>query len=218
MTRLTDLWPPFGLTLGAGDLTLRPVADDDLPPLVDAVLSGIHEPGESPFAFPWTDVPPEDLPRNTAMHVWQQRSKTSPGSWSLLFGVWRRGEFLGCQELLASSFAETRTVSTGSWLKRSAQGQGVGTPMRAAVVGYAFDYLGAEVAESEAMDFNKASLAVSRSLGYTPNGVWRHSGGRSQVSNMQRMRLVPEDFRRPDWTLEVAGHPEAARFLGVQPA
>jgi hypothetical protein len=32
------------------------------------------------------------------------------------------------------------------------------------------------------------------------------------------MRLVPEDFRRPEWTLEVAGHPEAARFLGVQPA
>jgi RimJ/RimL family protein N-acetyltransferase len=216
MTRLTELWPLFALALRPEDLTLRPVADDDLPPMVDAVLSGIHEPGESPFAFPWTDVPAEDLPRNTAMHVWQQRSKTSPGSWSILFGVWRRGEFLGCQELLASSFAETRTVSTGSWLKRSAQGQGVGTRMRAAVVGYAFDYLGAEVAESEAMDFNKASLAVSRSLGYTPNGIRRHSGGRGRVANIQRMRLTPKQFRRPQWTLEVAGHQEAARFLGVQ--
>jgi RimJ/RimL family protein N-acetyltransferase len=147
----------------------------------------------------------------------QQRPKTSPGSWSILFGAWRGGEFLGCQELLASGFAETRTVSTGSWLKRSAQGQGHGTRMRAAVVGYAFDLLGAEVAESEAMDFNAASLAVSRSLGYRPNGTWRHSGGRGQVINMRRMRLESRDFRRPPWRLEVAGHPEVARFLGAQP-
>ena len=117
--------------------------------------------------------------------------------------------------MIASSFAETRTVSTGSWLKQSAQGQGLGTEMRAAVVLYAFDFLQAEVAESEAMDFNTASLGVSRSLGYQPNGIWRHSSGRGHVTNMQRMRLTPQTLKRPDWPLGEAGHRPVARFLGL---
>jgi hypothetical protein len=35
---------------------------------------------------------------------------------------------------------------------------------------------------------------------------------------MQRMRLTPEQFRRPDWSLRTAGHPAAARFLGLEDA
>jgi RimJ/RimL family protein N-acetyltransferase len=218
MTQLTDIWPVLGLTLTTPRLQLRPVADDHIPAMVDAVLSGIHDPDASPFSFPWTDAPREELPRNTAAHVWHQRAKTTAGSWSLLFGVWQGNDFAGCQELLATSFAETRTVSTGSWLKQSAQGQGLGTEMRTAVVLYAFDFLSAEVAESEAFDFNTASLGVSRSLGYEPNGVWRHSSGRDHVRTMQRMRLTPELFRRPDWSLKTAGHLAAARFLGIEDA
>jgi hypothetical protein len=59
MTSPSELWPPFGLVVRSGDLTLTPITDDDLPGLVDLVRSGIHDPGRLPFLTPWTRTPPE---------------------------------------------------------------------------------------------------------------------------------------------------------------
>ena len=64
-----------------------------------------------------------------------------------------------------------RTVHTGSWLGRAYQGRGLGKEMRAAVLGFAFDGLGAQVAESSAFLDNAASNGVSKSLGYEENGL-----------------------------------------------
>ncbi|NYD79108.1 hypothetical protein SAMN05216555_101336 [Arthrobacter cupressi] len=52
MTSLTDIWPAFGLVLSTPRLQLKPVQDMDLPALLDAARSGIHEPGRSPFSTP----------------------------------------------------------------------------------------------------------------------------------------------------------------------
>jgi RimJ/RimL family protein N-acetyltransferase len=114
----------------------------------------------------------------------------------------------------AKNFATLKTVSTGSWLKQSVQGRGLGKEMRAAVALYAFDWLGAEIAESEAASWNEASLGVSRSLGYELNGITRKAWG-TQVETVQHVRLTPETFKRPDWTLQVKGHEPAAKFLGI---
>ena len=111
-------------------------------------------------------------------------------------------------------FAALKTVSTGSWLKQSVHGQGLGKEMRAAVTLYAFDWLKAEVAESEAAAWNAASLGVSRALGYELNGVTRTAWG-NKVEEVQKVRLTPQTFKRPDWTLQVEGHEPAARFLGA---
>jgi RimJ/RimL family protein N-acetyltransferase len=86
--------------------------------------------------------------------------------------------------------------------------------MRAAVALYAFDWLGAEVAESEAAVWNAASLGVSRSLGYELNGITRTAWG-SKIDDVQKVRLTPVTFKRPAWTLKVEGHEAAAEFLGV---
>ncbi len=102
----------------------------------------------------------------------------------------------------AKDFALLKTVSTGSWLKQSVQGRGLGKEMRAAVVLWAFDWLGADVAESEAADWNAASLGVSRALGYEPNGTTRKAWG-TQVETVQKVRVTPATFKRPDWTLQV---------------
>jgi len=214
MTALTSFWPLFDLTLTTPRLVLKPVADDHIGAAVAAARSGIHEPGKSPFSTPWTEQPADALGPNMARWYWRCRAEFTPESWTLLLGIWHDGEFIGCQDVGARDFAALKTVSTGSWLKQSVQGLGFGKEMRAAVVLYAFDWLKAEVAESEAATWNAASLGVSRSLGYELNGVTRTTWG-DRVEHVQKIRVTPETFKRPDWTLKVEGHEAAASFLGV---
>lgn len=70
MAVASDLWPPFGLVVRTGDLTLTLVTDTDLPGLVDLALAGIHPPDSMPFETSWTTAPAADLPRLYAAHYW----------------------------------------------------------------------------------------------------------------------------------------------------
>ena len=212
MTTLAEIWPPFGLTLTTPRLTLRPVLDADIPAAVAAARSGVHEPGKSPFSTPWTELPDDELAPNMAQWYWRCRAGFTPESWTLLLSVWHNEDLLGVQDIGAKNFNTLKTVSTGSWLKQAAQGQGFGKEMRAAVVSYAFEYLQAEVAESEAASWNKQSLGVSLSLGYELNGLVRDGWG-DKVEEVQRVRLTPETFNRPNWTLKVQGHEELKTYL-----
>ncbi|WP_455833772.1 GNAT family N-acetyltransferase [Pseudarthrobacter siccitolerans] len=214
MTTIRDVWPLFGLRLATPRLELRPIRDEDIPAAVEAARSGIHEAGRNPFSTPWTELPADELGPNMARWYWRCRAEFTPESWTLLLGIWHDGEFVGCQDVGAKDFAALKTVSTGSWLKQSVQGRGLGKEMRAAVVLYAFDWLGAEAAESEAALWNEASLGVSRTLGYELNGITRKAWG-PKVETVQHVRLTPETFKRPDWTLQVEGHETAAKFLKV---
>jgi RimJ/RimL family protein N-acetyltransferase len=214
MTDLSDIWPPLGLTLTTPRLVLRPIRDDDIPAAIEAALSGISEPGRSPFSTPWNEFPAEKLAPNMAQWYWRCRAGVTPEAWTMLLGVWHDGQIIGCQDIEAKDFGILRTVTTGSWLRKSVHGRGMGKEMRAAVVSYAFDYLKAEVAESEAAAWNEKSLGVSRSLGYELNGVARRSwaGIRQDV---QMVRVTPESFKRPDWTLKVEGQEATAKYLGL---
>ena len=214
MTALSSIWPLYDLVLASPRLELRPIQDQDIPAAVDAARSGIHEPGRNPFSTPWTDLPAEELGPNMARWYWRCRAECTPEAWTLLLGIWREGQFIGCQDIGAKDFATRKTVTTGSWLRKSAHGLGLGREMRAAVVLWAFDWLGAEVAESEAADWNAASLGVSRSLGYELNGTTRKAWG-NKVETVQHVRVTPATLKRPDWTLQVQGHESAAKFLKV---
>jgi RimJ/RimL family protein N-acetyltransferase len=214
MTELISVWPPFALSLTTPRLTLRPLRDGDIPAAVEAAASGIHDEDRNPFSIAWTAVPADRLGPNMARWYWQCRAAATPETWTLTLGIWHNDTFLGCQDLSAHDFTVLRTVTTGSWLTRSAQGRGFGKEMRAAVALYAFDWLGAEVCESEAADWNGASLGVSRSLGYELNGTTRMSWAGKQET-VQRVRLTPDTFHRPDWQLKVEGHEPTAKFLGI---
>jgi len=214
MTSLTSIWPLFGLELTTPRLVLRPIADADIPAAVAAAASGVHEPGRNPFSTPWAELPADELGPKMAQWYWRCRGQATPEDWTLLLGIWHEGELVGCQDVGSKDFATLKTVSTGSWLKQSVQGRGLGKEMRAAVVLYAFDWLNAEVAESEAAVWNAASLGVSRSLGYELNGVTRTAWG-DKVVDVQKIRLTPATFKRPDWTLQVKGHEAAAKYLGA---
>ncbi len=212
---LLDVWPLFGLRLLTPRLELRPIRDEDLPALADAALAGVHDPARTPFAMPWTDAPREQLLPNLARYVWQERAAIRPGTWNLLFAVLEDGRPIGVQDLRAVDFAALRTVSSGSWLTRSRHGDGLGTEMRAALLMFAFDELGAEVAESGAYDWNAPSLAVSTKLGYRENGIARVAPKPGVLETEVRLRLEPGWLRRPDWALRVEGADAArAALLG----
>lgn len=211
--QLTDVWPLFGLRLLSPRLELRPVRDADLPALADAAEAGIHDPLVMPFASPWTDAAPADMRAGLAQHVWSLRATIEPNDWNLLFAVLENGVPIGVQDLRASEFATLRTVSSGSWLTMDRQGEGFGTEMRAALLMFAFDELGATVAKSGAAFWNVSSLAVSRRLGYRDNGVARFTSRVGQANEEQLFRLTPAEFVRPDWALGVEGADAARRAL-----
>jgi RimJ/RimL family protein N-acetyltransferase len=166
----TDHWPLFGLRVQTPMLTLRYPDDDDAVALAELAAEGIHDPGWMPFSFPWTDVAPPLLQRQSMQYVWRTRAEWVPEQWQLPMAVVVDGHVVGVQGLLAEQYAVLRTVTTGSWLGRIYQGKGIGTEMRAAILHLAFAGLGAEYALSRAFVDNDASIAVTRRHGYEDVG------------------------------------------------
>lgn len=202
---IEEAWPVFGLELRSPNLRLRVVRDEDLPGLLDAVAAGIHDPAVMPFGVPWTDAEPAELRRSFVQYQWGKRSRVRPGTWDLSFTVLLQDVPIGIQDIAASDLATRRTVTTGSWLTRSQQGLGIGKEMRAATLLFAFDHLGADVAESSAASGNRSSLGVSRALGYEDNGRSRIVSRPGEVQVEQRVRLDRDAFKRPSWDLAVTG-------------
>jgi RimJ/RimL family protein N-acetyltransferase len=168
---MQSAWPFSSLRLRTPRLELRLPDETDLAALAELAVAGVHPPDEMPFEVPWTDVSGDELRRRVLQYHWFMRGKLEPDDWVLNFVVVRDGAVVGSQGLEAARFSVSRTVSTGSWVGRAHQGDGVGREMRAAVLHLAFAGLRAERAESAAFTDNPASSAVSRSLGYAEDGT-----------------------------------------------
>jgi RimJ/RimL family protein N-acetyltransferase len=164
-------WPLYDIRVWTERLELRLPSEDELIELLEIARSGIHDPNEMPFGFAWTDQPSPFFERSFMQYHWSTRATFSPAKWSLDLGVWFEGKLVGTQGIDAENFAVLRTVSTGSWLAREFQGRGIGKEMRQAVLGFAFDHLGAVWAKSGSFVDNPASAAVSRSVGYEEDGI-----------------------------------------------
>jgi RimJ/RimL family protein N-acetyltransferase len=199
-------WPLFGLELVTPRLVLRPPTDGDFPGLLAAIDAGIHDPATMPFLFPWTDAEPPARRRRAVQYWWSVRASWTADDWHLPFAVFLDGRAIGLQALMGTDFPRLRTVGSGSWLTLDAQGRGIGREMRAAMLAFAFETLGAEVAVSGAFTDNAASLAVSRALGYEPNGLHRHAR-RGQVAETIELRLTRARWEenRPDLDVAVRG-------------
>ncbi len=187
-----SVWPLFDLRIRFGEVALRPVREADLPHLA-TVQPDDYE--HDPHAEMLTGL---DLRRNRARLVyqgyWRSLGTWSPTSWCLDFAVGYRGSVVGVQSLEAEDFPTLRTVDSGSWLIRSVRGRGVGVAMRTAVLGLAFDHLGALAAVTSARNDNAASLGVSRRVGYTDNGVSLNDSGHGLVE-LQHLRITAQDWR-----------------------
>lgn len=200
----TELWPLFGLRITTPRLTLRPITDADFDEMGALIEEGIHPPDVMPFTSPWTDASPPDLQRGAMQYHWRQRAGWSTEEWTLDFGVWEDGRLVGQQGVMAREFPTLREVASGSWVGMPHQGRGIGKEMRAAVLHLAFDALGAQRAHTEAFADNAASLAVTRSLGYAPNGV-EHRVRRDRPARILRFvleRATWAEHRRDDITVD----------------
>ncbi len=201
---LSDLWPLFGLRVRTPRLELRLPYDDELTVLADLAARGVHDPTTMPFLVPWTDQPSPQLQRGLLQFHWRSRAEWAPDAWRLELGVFVGGELVGAQGMLAQRFGVVRAVETGSWIGREHQGRGIGTEMRAAILHLAFAGLGARVAYSAAFETNRASVGVSRALGYVDNGErWvtrRADPARELLFRLERARW--EERRRADISLE----------------
>jgi RimJ/RimL family protein N-acetyltransferase len=203
-----DPWPLDGLVVRTPRLELRPDDDPGLRELIEVAYGGVHPPEEMPFGHPWTDADPRYLGRGTLQYFWRERATLDPARWSLNLLIRSResGAVLGMQSVRATSFSVLREIASGSWLGLPHQGRGLGTEMRAAMLGLAFDHLGAASARSEAFDDNHASLTVSRRLGYREDGHEMYER-RGRPARMVRLLLDRDGWtaHRPDWPLEVDG-------------
>ncbi|MEY2473301.1 MAG: hypothetical protein QOK28_2630 [Actinomycetota bacterium] len=164
-------WPLFDLSIRTPRVELRYPDDELVIRAVDVARNGIHDPATMPFGFPWTDAKSPEFERNSLKHWWKSRADHTPDSWNLNFVVLVDGEVVGSQGAVAAKFGTLRQAETGSWLGQAFQGQGIGKEMRAAVLHFLFDGLGAQRAISGAWHDNPSSLGVSRALGYEDNGV-----------------------------------------------
>ena len=193
-------WPLFDLRVRTARLELRLPGLAELDDLADLAAAGVHEADVMPFSTPWTDAPAQQRATSTLQWHWNQWAWWQPGRWNLEFVVVMDGVVVGTQGIGSREFPVRREVTTGSWLGRQFQRQGIGTEMRTAVLHFAFHGLGALSATSGAFADNRASLAVSRKLGYRADGIERQSV-RGEVAIMRRLRLD-----RADW-LEQAPSP-----------
>lgn len=213
-SELTGAWALFGLSVRTPRLELRYPTDTDLVAL--AGLSGdIHDPDFMPFSGTWSLLPDGERERAVLQYHWGRRADWRRPAWRLELVAVAGGEVVGAQSAFGDDFAITRTVTTGSWLGRRHQGQGLGQEMRAAILHFAFASLGAQRAETDAVEDNGPSLGVTTKLGYRPNGdvIDATHGKRTRLLRFVLDRPGWEAIRRDD--IEVVGLEPCLALFGL---
>lgn len=191
---LVDYLPVYRIRLRTERLEL-PLPDfGDLTALADQAAAGVHGPDFQPFKNGWTEEEP--LARGRTAFLWNLRllSSITPERWCLPFVAVHDGRVIGKQDLAGKRYAVTREATTSSWLGQAHHGQGFGTEMRAAVLALLFEGLGADYALSDCLDGNAPSIAVSRKLGYRPDGI-EHQVYKGERVTSLRWRLGREDWK-----------------------
>ena len=194
-------YPLLNVEIRTPKLTLLGASDDLLERLVPIIREGVVMPGQAPFDDPMSLY--EDSPQREwkwLRAIWAGRARAGPQWWRFYFVVVVDGNPIGMQDLIGTDFAALGTVSTFSWLQPSSRRLGLGTEMRSAILHLAFAGLGAREASSEAFTDNDASNAVSRALGYEPNGTtWATRRGDPALLNAWKLaRKQWERSRRDD--------------------
>ena len=208
------IWPLSGLRLVTPRLELRPTSEADVDELAGVISLDVEMDPEVP-SFATGDDSAIHRTR-LALAYWRAMGQWRADDWALLLTVRSRGDAVGVQVIEGRRFAVRRTVETASWLAAEQRGRGIGKEMRGAVLSLAFDILGAGVAETEALADNRASLGVSRALGYEPNGenVFDHDG---VPETMLHLRLTRERWqdRRLNWPVEITGWESTLLLFGL---
>lgn len=208
-------WPLFDLEVHTPRITLRYVDDELGVELASLAARGVHDPSYMPFSIPWTDVPSPLLEQESFRYWWRTRAETTPEHWVANMAVIVDGEVVGATGMETSDFAVTQTFSTGSWLGLAHQGQGLGKELRQATLHLGFEGFGAVMAMTGAWHDNHASLGVTRSLGYAPNGstIKSRRGVATELCLFRMLRASWQRIRRPD--ISITGVEPCLKMLGL---
>lgn len=190
-------YPLLDVRVTTPTLELRGATDDMLDELADVVRAGKTHADPAPYDDPMSFYEPDPDVRvaQWLRAIWRGRGKVEPSSWRLYFVVVVDGHAVGMQDLIGVDFATFGTVTSFSWLVDDQRGRGLGHEMRAAILHLAFDGLGAREASSDAFTDNHGSNAISRDLGYEPNGSdWATRQGEPALLN--RWRLTRDNWEQ----------------------
>lgn len=190
-------YPLLGTRVSTPKLELRGATDDLLDQLAPLVRDDKTHADPPPYDDPMSFYEPDPDLRVAAWlrAIWRGRGRVDADAWRLYFVVMVDGHPVGEQTLSGVSFSALGTVTTFSWLSIDQRGRGIGREMREAVLHLAFDGLGAREASSDAFIDNVGSNAISRDLGYQPNGSeWATRQGEPALLN--RWRLTRETWER----------------------
>ena len=206
-------WPILDLRLSTGDLVLTPLTEADLAEVIERLPGDVElNPASTMF-----DVDTATQ-RGVVVHqeYWRYYGTWSAAAWRLNFAVRRGDELLGLQELEGNDFPTLRTVDSSSWLVTGARGSGTGKRMRRAVLALAFGPLAARAAVTSAWHDNSASLGVSRSIGYQPNGESLLARG-DGADTLVHLRMTREQWEATGAAREVTieGFDACRPFFGI---
>ncbi|MFD8483050.1 GNAT family N-acetyltransferase [Kitasatospora sp. NPDC059673] len=212
---LTDHWPLAALSVRTPRLELRLPTEPELAELADVAARGVVKPGTRPFRSTWSYGTPVERARSVLKAHWRSQAEWTPEGWALPLVVFDEGRPVGVQSLRATEFAIRREILSGSWLGIEHHGRGLGGEARAAMLHLAFDGLAADSAISASFTDNAASAAISRRLGYRPDGLERDNR-LGELALTQRFRLDRADWqptRRPD--IALTGLARCAELFGL---
>jgi RimJ/RimL family protein N-acetyltransferase len=183
-------YPLLDVRVTTPSVELRGATDELLDQLAEVVRAGrTHAepaPYDDPMSFYETD--PDLRVAKWLRAIWRRRGTVEPDAWRLNLVVMVDGRPVGEQTLTGVQFSTLGTVTTFSWLSADLRARGLGREMREAVLHLAFDGLGAKEASSDAFVDNAGSNAISRRLGYQPNGFdWATRRGEPALLNRWRL-------------------------------
>lgn len=195
-------YPLLDMCVSTPTLELHGATDELLDQLADLVRAGKTHADPPPYDDPMSfyEADPDLRVATWLRAIWRRRGTVEPDGWRLNLVVMVEGRAVGEQTLSGVNFSTLGTVSTFSWLSCDERGRGLGREMREAVLHLAFNGLGAKEASSDAFVDNDGSNAVSRRLGYEPNGTdWATRRGEPALLNRWRLtRDCWEHHRRDD--------------------
>ena len=183
-------YPLLGVRVTTPTLELHSATDELLDQLAEVVRAGKTHANPAPYDDPMSFYEPDPDLRvaKWLQAIWRRRGSVEPDAWRLYFVVMVDGRPVGEQTLSGVNFSTLGTVATFSWLSTDHRGRGLGHEMRAAILHLAFEGLGAKEAASDAFVDNQGSNAISRGLGYDPNGSdWATRQGEPALLNRWRL-------------------------------